>query len=666
MLVRGKGKPDRVILDILANLNQEKGKHDIYGLYEGRLRSHAENFEVGVRYNSSRSFVTSISSVRLTHVDLSSLSQGLKRKWQGFTGVPVPKKLRTSEPIGNEHVEKEDENSKTEPSVKNEDVAVAMVDREQNQKHGEVIKATAIKAGTDNVPATATRAHLPPHPDNDVDIDSMTVNDLRKELRKRQLSTVGRKADLQARMRKHFAEERKLREDAWASKNTVSVKEAASTQTSLVKISDDSKKSDFHKKDVNEIDVIMEDVTESAVVSDVLDDLEQVATEPIAKKTDMTSSKARDPSLEREAMAKEVAQPKSFHPSTASKKQAPKSALKPSKYNPPIIESIPQLGEANPTAEQMPTSLSTGDPSSAAFSSKISDSSTDSINHSTVAATFKGTLLQSNVPQMTASSTLALKTPVGPALKTIKAGGSGSAMLLEKKRAHSAATEARKARLAEMRQKVRVVSICILCLGFVAFTNNLYIIFPQCGQPNAASSSFVAEPPLSNSKYAVSSTLKKMASTSTLGESKPNSILLKMREKAAAEKNVENAMIAPAKPPGTARHIGSTNPSSISTENKLSQVQTSSRPTTAQISTALKSILDPANKPTISEPIKQSPKKQEEKPLSPMQTYEMSDREEDSDSESESDGDENQRPKKTVCEYSNAMHFHSRSLVCLN
>jgi hypothetical protein len=48
MLARGKGQPDRVIQDILVTLNQEKEKHDIIGLYEGRLRSHTENFEVGV------------------------------------------------------------------------------------------------------------------------------------------------------------------------------------------------------------------------------------------------------------------------------------------------------------------------------------------------------------------------------------------------------------------------------------------------------------------------------------------------------------------------------------------------------------------------------------------------------------------------------------------
>jgi hypothetical protein len=46
MLARGKGQPDRVIQDILVTLNQEKEKHDIDGLYEGRLRSHTENFEV--------------------------------------------------------------------------------------------------------------------------------------------------------------------------------------------------------------------------------------------------------------------------------------------------------------------------------------------------------------------------------------------------------------------------------------------------------------------------------------------------------------------------------------------------------------------------------------------------------------------------------------------
>jgi hypothetical protein len=186
----------------------------------------------------------------------------------------------------------------------------------------------------------------------------------------------------------------------------------------------------------------------------------------------------------------------------------------------------------------------------------------------------------------------------------------------------------------------------------------------QMVQPNGASASSATEPP-PHSKYAVSSTLKKMASSSTLGESKPNSTLIKMREKAAAEKNIENAQTAPpTKPRGTVEHNSSATSSSTNTVNRVPSTQTLPQPSTAQWPTALKSILDPANKPIVSEPTKPSPKKREEKPLSPMQTYEMSDREEDSDSGSESDEDENQRPKKSVSEISNAWHLSS--LVNLN
>ena len=55
---------------------------------------------------------------------------------------------------------------------------------------------------------------------------------------------------------------------------------------------------------------------------------------------------------------------------------------------------------------------------------------------------------------------------------------------------------------------------------------------------------------------------------------------------------------------------------------------------------ALKQMMDPANK---------SPVKKEEKPLSPMQTYEMSDRDEESSSDDDSDDDVSvDKPKKAV------------------
>lgn len=147
-----------------------------------------------------------------------------------------------------------------------------------------------------------------------------------------------------------------------------------------------------------------------------------------------------------------------------------------------------------------------------------------------------------------------------------------------------------------------------------------------------------------------------MASSSKAGKSKPNDIMAKMREKAAAEKNTEN--VAPMKPTESAKHASMT-ASKPTTKKRGPQVETSatsSQPGLKPSSTALKSILDPANKPS---PVKESTKKPSqkkpvvEKPLSPMQTYEMSDREADSDSESESDEEEyeRQRPKKAVSQW---------------
>ena len=182
------------------------------------------------------------------------------------------------------------------------------------------------------------------------------------------------------------------------------------------------------------------------------------------------------------------------------------------------------------------------------------------------------------------------------------------------------------------------------------------------------SASSATKPPPSHSKYATaSSTLKKMASSSTLGENNKPSRVAKMREKAAAEKNTEGvttvAPLAPATATKSATSSKAIAPLSSNTNNTMKRVSqvTSSQPTMKPSpSTALKSIHDPANKPTLSQPAKKpSPKKVEIKPLSPMQTYVMSDREEESDSESDSDDEyERQRPKKTIPEWAQKANLH--------
>jgi len=559
---RGKGQPDQEIHNLFATLNQEqeREKHDLSGIYEGRLRSHAQNFE------------------------------GLKRKWEGFTGVPLPKRLRTSEPDIIAPVEKENAAPNQQPIAEDElnQKPPAAAKTVKKQKANAAAKVTVNAA----VPAPA----MPPHPDDKININSMIVNDLRKELRKRHLSTSGRKAELQARLREHLTEAKQNREAQWAKKHAAVVKKEAAAEPRIkqVKISNTTNGKNCggtSKEDVKEMDVEMEDA------NDVDVSMRNDSDKPAAKKAQASKPPTNN-----------------NYPSAAMKKQAPKSALKPSKYTASsTVQSTPQLDDAKPilsslAKEDLPAPKQL-------IPSKVSDTSTDSAGVVADPIT-KSSKLQPSVQKNKISSTLAQTTPIGSAFKT-KVGGAGSAKLLAKKNAHSAASEARKARLAEMRQKAK---------------------------PTAASASSATKPPSSHSKYA---SLKKMASASKVGENKPNSILAKMREKAAAEKNTENAVSAPP------------TKSSINAKS-VSQVVPSSQPAMKSSPRALKSILDPANRlPAVSEPIKSESPKPVEKPLSPMQTYEMSDREESSDSESESDEeDERQRPKKSIPEWALKANLH--------
>lgn len=125
------------------------------------------------------------------------------------------------------------------------------------------------------------------------------------------------------------------------------------------------------------------------------------------------------------------------------------------------------------------------------------------------------------------------------------------------------------------------------------------------------------------------------------------STIAKIREKAAAEKartsQATNQTVKPFKPP-----VISTNSTSSVSSFKSSNLKSSpAKPSPSKAhnsalkTNALKQMMDPANKAPM--------KKTEDKPLSPMQTYEMSDREEDSDSEDDSDDESSRdRPRKAV------------------
>lgn len=364
-------------------------------------------------------------------------------------------------------------------------------------------------------------------------------------------------------------------------------------------------KIDSGKKNVNEMDVVMEDANEETADVSMRSVSDEAMPVMQNKKSDPPATKSVE------------------NPSAMKKKKqqlAPKSALKTSKYTSSAAgQSTLQIDDVveKQSSKHMPSSSV----KEQLVPTKISDSSVDS------AAVSKSAKVQPSSVQKI--KVLTSSTPSGSAFKANVSGGttSGSnSKLMEKKKVLSAASEARKARLAEMRQKAK----------------------PTAGVSSAT------KPPPSHSKYAPSSSLKKMASSSTLGENKPSSIMAKMREKAAAEKNSETS--SSKAPPQQAVMKSSTlaSKSIVSSSNSIKPSQVKASQTTA-----LKSIHDPANKPSMSQVKKASPKKVV-KPLSPMQTYEMSDREEEeSDSDSDSDEEyERQRPKKQVPEWAQKSNLH--------
>lgn len=163
-------------------------------------------------------------------------------------------------------------------------------------------------------------------------------------------------------------------------------------------------------------------------------------------------------------------------------------------------------------------------------------------------------------------------------------------------------------------------------------------------QPVISEATSTKNPPPSHTKFAIVSSLKKMAPKSSASEIKQNPIQAALREKMAAQKTNDRTDPTPLMIPSQTVEPFQSSSSSSTIETTLkTQVPTLSQYAPKPHPTALINMTDPSNKP-VSSPKKTPPEKQ----LSPMQTYEMSDREE-SDSDCESDEeDEQQRPKKSV------------------
>ena len=152
------------------------------------------------------------------------------------------------------------------------------------------------------------------------------------------------------------------------------------------------------------------------------------------------------------------------------------------------------------------------------------------------------------------------------------------------------------------------------------------------------------------------------ASKPNNAKSTSSSILrAKMNEKVAiAEKSAAAAPAASTAVKPRPVPSASNNNLSSSTSN-FQHHSTTVPPSQLKSTKALKSILDPANTSPAKNPAAKKPAakpKVEEKPLSPMQTYDMSDREEESDESDSDDEYETQRPKKKVPEWAQRHNLH--------
>ena len=325
-------------------------------------------------------------------------SQGMKRKWEGFTGAQLPKKLRMS----------------VDPPVS----GVSSVAQNASKPAAAKSAQEPISIRATSVPQTTAAAQMPVHADDKINVDNMIVNNLRKELKRRGLSTAGRKAELQKRLREYLTESRQRREADWAKQI-----QEAEERIKAVKI---------HESVVQEqqpMDVVMEEAEEEG--TEAADEEAKI-------------SVAQQPSFKNHSVA-------------------PKSALKPSKYTANKQQAAPRLQEEAKSGVQEaiapPTQQQVNAPPV-----KVSEESNADSSAALAASSSTGTTLQTSAQK--SKITTLVETPGGAAFKT-KPSGAGSAKLLEKKKLHAAQSEARKARMAEMRQKVRaldgevlVVSVC--------------------------------------------------------------------------------------------------------------------------------------------------------------------------------------------------------------
>lgn len=333
-----------------------------------------------------------------------------------FTGgAPLPKRLKTGSGAGN------DEETTTATTMGGFLENVAEEEEEMNHKIAAmkpIQQQQTVKKNASFKPVTqpSQQQQQPPaatHPDDALIVQHLNYNDLRKEMKKRGLEAKGKKVELQERL-VEYLEGEKLKRDEEAERSVV-VTSGKKSEEEVVK----------------EMDGVIEDVS-GKMESTKLEPAEEGNCKLPAKEADVTTAAKRE----------------NNNNTVEAMKQAPKSALKQSKFatHTSIFDSKPASKPADPKTLNSTTTTTT----------KISDSSDYSNS-----VTSKASITSATKPSLLSSSTKKsyvpshAHTPASSSTSYKKSGSvGGSAKLLERKQAMDQAKEARQARLAEMRAKV--------------------------------------------------------------------------------------------------------------------------------------------------------------------------------------------------------------------
>ena len=469
--------------------------------------------------------------------------QGIKRKWEGFTGVPLPKKLKTSSSSSSsssvppaaaakteaaatrvtESMEKENNRSRNDVKIDiHDNIKKAAIDQKVVSAPVPVKKTVAVTTSKKAAPASSTTttandakpagqptepmqqttatSHPPHHPHDDIDVDNLKWNDLRKAVKKHGLNTAGRKFELQERLRNYLEEERIKRLAEWRMKENVGEVEVVEEYDEVME--EEEKKEEEHdeveimKKVEVETKVTKEevDVAVKAVEDETVNDvpMEDIGEEekPAKSIEASSSSSGKVMSIVKQLSAKNEmivsGEPMSYEtsinavvpppPTSSMKNDPPKSALKPSKYAPAATSSTMHSTPVDRAAGKNLLTTLKKDPPTAVSAINRSDKKMMSSSKLEPNSLQKTKLISSIIEETVPSGT-------SSAFKSAKVE---SAKLQEKKKNMAAASEARKARLAEMREKVRTIlqrlSLCLLLLALFFTSSHIsYSSFIKSG-----------------------------------------------------------------------------------------------------------------------------------------------------------------------------------------